>query len=135
MYVSICLNLKTNSIDIIHHNSSLSECRMHTDNVINTKIALLNTDPDIIYARKYDNNYRDVIIYRIGFTIQTGYIYSSKMLINDDLFCYRIFYISDEKYYQTTFSHVIVDDIDEKKNITIRTLPEDLQLAIKRYQK
>jgi len=126
MYVAIRYSYGNNDISVVCHSPNLLKLRELCNASINNTITNLNSNPDIIYARKYSNGFKEVIVYRIGYELLEGYIYNSKSLINDEVFSYRIIFVSDKKYYQTTFTYLTVEDFEAKNCHTMRSLPNDL---------
>lgn len=115
MYVAIRHNLLDNEISIVAHSTDIRRTRELCDSSINNTLTTLNTNPDIIYARKFSlPDYKQVIVYRIGYELLEGYVWNEKRLINDDFYSYKIFFVGDKKYYQTPFTHVEVQDMEKK---------------------
>lgn len=136
MYVAIRHSLLDNEISVVAHSTDIRRTRELCDISINRELTTLNVVPEIIYARKFSvPDYKQVIVYRIGYELLEGYVWNEKKLINDDVYSYKIFFIGDKKYYQTPFTHVIVDDMEKKNVTTTKKLPDDLLESLKTKNK
>jgi hypothetical protein len=127
----------TNEIIVVGHNKDLVKLRKSIDIVINDTVNALNTNPDIIYSRKFSQDYREIIIYRIGFQLLEGYVYNSKQLINDNVYCYKVMCVSDKKTYGTTFHQFLVEDTEKNcfSTTNMRSLPKDLLVSLQSKNK